>query len=452
MPHRRRRWAAAAAAAARPEVGWTRRIAEAKAARDAAARRRLRRVVGRREGMRCEVDGRALLNFCSNDYLGLSQHPQVVAALRGAQDAGSTASALVCGHHAAHEALEREVADWLQAPAALLFGSGYVANVAVLQALLREGDACVQDRLNHASLIDGARLSGAALWRYPHADADAAARQLRRAAPSPGGVAPTRSSTHDAHDAQHPDIAAPSTRTPHATPPPPSTGLALLATDGVFSMDGDVAPLRELAALAHAHEALFYVDDAHGVGVLGAQGRGSVDAAGLSTREVPLRLATLGKALGTCGAIVAGEADLVGHLAETARGHVYSTALPPALAGAALAAVRIARHADDRRAHLAALVGRFRERAARHGLDLLPSTTPIQAVLAFDDRRALAMSRALEGAGFWVSAIRPPTVPEGRARLRVTLTALHAAAEVDTLVDALARARDAAPLHESRSA
>lgn len=362
--------------------------------------------------MRCEVDGRMLLNFCSNDYLGLSQHPDVVGALHDAQDAGSTASALVCGHHAAHEALERAIADWLEVPAALLFGSGYVANLALLQALLREGDACVQDRLDHASLIDGARLSGATLRRYPHADVEGAARQLQAG----------------------------------------RSGLALLATDGVFSMDGDVAPLRELATLARGHEALLYVDDAHGVGVLGPQGRGSVAAAGLSVRDVPLQLATLGKALGTCGAVVAGDADLVGHLAETARGHVYSTALPAALAAAALAAVRVARAADDRRARVLAQVARFRDGASRHGLDLRPSSTPIQAVMSGDDRVALAMSRALEADGFWVSAIRPPTVPEGQARLRVTISALHADTEVDALVDALAGARDAALLSDSVTA
>lgn len=391
---------------------WAARIAGAREAREAAARRRVRRTVTRREGMRCAVDGRELLDFCSNDYLGLSRHPQVIAALRDAAvgGVGSTASHLVCGHHALHEALEREVADWLETPRALLLGSGFVANLAVLQALLRPGDACVQDRLNHASLIDAARLCGADLRRYPHADAEGAARQLAAATRPRAGA----------------DAGA----------------LALLATDGVFSMDGDVAPLPALAGLAAAEGALLYVDDAHGVGVLGPAGRGSVAAAGLSCREVPLRLATLGKALGTCGAVVAGDAALVGHLAETARGYVYSTALPPALAAAALAAVRIARAADDRRARLQALVARFREAAACAGLDLLPSATPIQAVMCFDDRRALAMSRALEAQGLWVSAIRPPTVPEGRARLRVTLSAMHAESDVDRLVDALAHARD----------
>lgn len=407
-------------------MGWAARIAASRAAREAAARRRTRRTVAHRDGMRCEVDGRVLLNFCSNDYLGLSQHPRVMAALRdaGVEGAGATASHLVCGHHALHEALEREVADWLEAPRALLFGSGFLANLAVLQALLREGDTCVQDRLNHASLIDAARLSGATLHRYRHGDADAAARQLELATKHMQGA----------------DVASRARQRAARTGP----RLALLATDGVFSMDGDVAPLRELARLARAYDALLYVDDAHGIGVLGPAGRGSVAQAGLGTGDAPLRLATLGKALGTYGAVVTGEANLVQHLAETARGYVYTTALPPPVAAAGLAAVRIARAADDRRARLRELVARFRDGAARIGLDLLPSDTPIQAVMCFNDRRALAMSQALEARGLWVSAIRPPTVPEGRARLRVTLTVLHTDDDVDTLLAGLAQARDAA--------
>lgn len=395
--------------------------------------------------MRCEVDGRLLLNFCSNDYLGLSQHAQVAAALRdaGRDGVGSTASHLVCGHHALHEALEREVADWLEAPRALLFGSGFGANLSVLQALLRAGDTCVQDRLNHASLIDAARLSGATLRRYPHLDPEGARRQLG-AALRTGAQATEARPVDTRFEAR---VAPPGEADRSGTEA--GAALSLLATDGVFSMDGDVAPLRELAGLALDHAALLYVDDAHGVGVLGPEGRGSIADAGLSSHDVPLRLVTLGKALGTHGALVVGNGDLVQHLSETARGYIYTTALPPAFAAASLAAVRIARHADDARAHLRALVARFRDGALRNGLELLPSSTPIQAVMAHDDRRALAMSRTLEDYGLWVSAIRPPTVPEGRARLRVTLSALHTGCDVDRLVDALARARDAAPAFPS---
>lgn len=216
----------------------------------------------------------------------------------------------------------------------------------------------------------------------------------------------------------------------------------MLATDGVFSMDGDVAPLRELALVARVQKALLYVDDAHGVGVVGPDGRGSVAAAKLGPDDVPLQLATLGKALGGYGAAVLGEADLIGHLAETARPYVYTTALPPALAAAALAAVRLARTEHWRRAKLDELIARFRDGARRHGLELLDSHTPIQPVLCGDDARALAMAQALEQAGYWVAPIRPPTVPEGRARLRVTLSALHGVGDVDGLVEALAQARD----------
>ena len=386
------------------------RIAAQRERRAAQHRVRVRRTVLRRDGARCEVVGadgvpRWLLNFCGNDYLGLSQQFAVGGALQDVaarEGAGGVASHLVCGHHATHEALEREVADWLGVPAALLFGSGYTANLAVLQALLGKGDVCVQDRINHASLIDGAQLSGCTLRRYPHADAEAALRQLRG----------------------WPD------------------GAALLATDGVFSMDGDLAPLKQLALVARVQRATLYVDDAHGIGVLGEEGRGSIDDAGLDSAAVPLRLVTLGKALGSYGAVVAGEADLVRHLAETARPYIYTTALPPAQAAASLAAIKLARREHWRREKLAALVQRFRAGTRRHGLDLLPSETPIQPLRCGDDAAAVAMAATLERMGFWVAAIRPPTVPEGSARLRVTLSATHADVEVDRLVEALARARD----------
>src|SRR5690606_6650552 len=223
-----------------------------------------------------------------------------------------------------------------------------------------------------------------------------------------------------------------------------SESAAMLVTDGVFSMDGDVAPLRELAIAARVQQALLYVDDAHGVGVLGPDGRGSVAAAGLESTAVPLRLVTLGKALGCHGAVVAGEPDLVAHLAETARPYLYTTALPPAQAAAALAAVKLARREHWRRERLQELVGRFRARAEGHGLQLMPSETPIQPVLCGSTASALALSASLERDGYWVAAIRPPTVPGGQARLRVTFTAAHEPAQVDALVDALAVARDRA--------
>ncbi|MGI8560307.1 MAG: 8-amino-7-oxononanoate synthase [Luteimonas sp.] len=386
------------------------RIDAARAKRDAQGLRRSRRTVLRRDGVRCEVLGhdgtsRWLLDFCGNDYLGLSQQFAVVNALQDTasrEGAGGVASHLVCGHHAAHDALERELADWLGCERALLLGSGYLANLAVLQALLGDDDLCVQDRLNHASLIDAARLSGCRLRRYPHADAEGAMRQLKSV----------------------PD------------------GAAVLATDGVFSMDGDLAPLRELAIAARVQGALLYVDDAHGVGVHGPEGRGTVAAAQLSREAVPLQLVTLGKALGGSGAAVLGDAAFVDHLAEVARPYVYTTALPPAQAAASLAAVQLARRDHWRREKLVTLIARFRGAAARHGLELLPSSTPIQPLHCGGNARAMAMARGLEEAGHWVAAIRPPTVPEGSARLRITLSALHDEAQIDALVDALALARD----------
>jgi 8-amino-7-oxononanoate synthase len=382
------------------------RIAALREQRAAQARVRVRRNVTRRDGTRLEVDGHWLTGFCGNDYLGLAQQFAVVNALQdgAARDgAGGVASHLVCGHHAAHEALEKELADWLGTPRALLFGSGYLANLGVVQALLGDEDVCVQDRLNHASLIDAARLSGCKLRRYPHNDPEGALRQLRSV---------------------------------------PDTG-AMLVTDGVFSMDGDVAPLRELALIARVQQATLYVDDAHGVGVMGPDGRGSVAAARLGVDAVPLQLVTLGKALGSYGAVVAGDADLIQHLAETARPYIYTTALPPAQAAASLAAVKLARREHWRREKLAQAIAQFREGASRRGFELLPSDTPIQPLLCHDDARALAYAQALEAQGYWVAAIRPPTVPEGRARLRVTLSALHTAAEIDGLLEALAWSREA---------
>lgn len=385
--------------------GWRDRIEAARAQREASSRVRVRRTVTLRDGARCLVDGRSLLNFCGNDYLGLSQHFAVVGALQDAasrEGAGGVGSHLVCGHHQLHDALEREVADWLGTPRALLFGSGYLANLAVVQALLGDEDVCVQDRLNHASLIDAARLAGCRLRRYPHADAEGAIRQLRSM----------------------------------------PEGAAMLATDGVFSMDGDIAPLRELALVARVQKALLYVDDAHGIGVVGPDGRGSVAASKLGANDVPLQLATLGKALGGYGAVVAGDADLIQHLSETARSYIYTTALPPAQAAASLAAVKLARAEHWRRTKLDELIGRFRERAQRAGLELMDSQTAIQPVICGDDDNALAMAAGLEQAGYWVAAIRPPTVPEGRARLRVTLSALHGVADVDGLVEAMAKSRE----------
>ena len=350
------------------------------------------------------IDGRRLLGFAGNDYLGLAAHPALREALLDAArrwGVGATAAHLLGGHRAPHAELEAALADWTGREAALLFATGYMANIGVLDALLSRGDICVQDRLNHASLLDGARLCGAVLRRYPHADADAAARQLTL---RPGAA-------------------------------------ALLASDGVFSMDGDVAPLRALAAQARAAQATLLIDDAHGLGVSGPRGAGSVAAAGLDARDVPVLIGTLGKALGTQGAFVAGPRALIEALAQFARAHVYSTAPPPAVAAATLAALHLARQGEDLRARLAARIAQLRAGAAALGLHLLPSQTPIQPLLLGDARTALAWSHALEQAGLYVPAIRPPTVPAGQARLRIVLSAAHGAEHVARLLDALAALR-----------
>lgn len=389
---------------ARPDLH--ERLQSQRKLREAQGRIRVRRTVTRRDGVRLEVDGQWLTGFCSNDYLGLSQQFGVVSALQDAaarEGAGATASHLICGHHALHEALEQEMADWLGYPRALLFGSGFAANLAVQQALLsEEDDVCVQDRLNHASLLDATRLAGCRLRRYPHLDSEGALRQLKHA----------------------------------------PEGAAMLVTDGVFSMDGDIAPLRSLSLVARMQEALLYVDDAHGIGVVGEHGRGCVADAGLGVTDVPLQLATLGKALGSSGAVVLGDDAMIQHLAETARPYIYTTAISPAQAAASLAAVKLARRDDWRREKLTELVGAFRAGARQHGLELMPSDTPIQPLLCGSEATVVALSAALEAAGFLVSAIRPPTVPEGKARLRVTLSALHTPAQVRALTDAIAEARE----------
>ncbi|WP_028770874.1 8-amino-7-oxononanoate synthase [Silanimonas lenta] len=384
-----------------PRPRWPDRLAVAQTSRARSDALRRRRVVEQAEGMHVRVDGQSLLSFCSNDYLGLATSLDAVAALQEAaarHGLGSGASALVSGHHALHARFEREAAEWMGHERALYFPSGYQANLAVLQALLEPGDLCVQDKLNHACLLDGARLAGAELRRYPHRDYAAALRQLQSL----------------------PEAAA------------------VLATDSVFSMDGDVAPLRELALAATGEHALFMVDEAHGVGVLGPEGRGAWAAAGLSARDVPVLVAPLGKAFGGQGALVFGAASLIEHLLQSARPYVFSTAVAPALAAAMSANLHRLRHDAWRRAKLASLVARFRRGALRHGLPVLDSSTPIQPLLLGSNSLALAVARSLEQRGFWVPAIRPPTVPDGKARLRITLSAAHTEAEVDALLDALA--------------
>jgi 8-amino-7-oxononanoate synthase len=347
------------------------------------------------------VDGRPMLAFCSNDYLGLANHPEVVKALQhGAEryGVGSGAAHLINGHSRAHHLLEEELAEFTGRPRALLFSTGYMANLGVISALLGRGDSLFEDRLNHASLLDAGLLSRASLKRYRHADVSSLQQQLMAG----------------------------------------EAGRCLIATDGVFSMDGDLAPLPELARLARHQEAWLMVDDAHGLGVLGEAGRGSLAHFGLGIREVPILMGTLGKALGTFGAFVAGSEVLIETLIQQARSYIYTTAPPPALAEASRVSLRIARQESWRRERLRHLVLRFRGAAAQLGLPLLESNTPIQPILAGTARRALAWSQRLEAQGILVTAIRPPTVPEGSARLRITLSARHTEQQLERLLEALA--------------
>ena len=355
------------------------------------------------DGAYVTIDGKRLLNFASNDYLGLSQHALLREALVAAAakwGVGATAAHLLGGHRDEHAELEQALARWTGRERALLFSDGWMANLGVVAALTREGDLCVQDKLNHASLIDAARLAGCELKRYPHADIDGMRRQL----------------------ASRPDAAA------------------LVASDGVFSMDGDIAPLRELARICAVERATLLIDDAHGLGVLGDEGAGSVAEAGLSQDDVPILMATLGKALGVAGAFVAGSATLVDALVQSARTWIYTTAMPPALAAAARAAVDIARFEGWRRDRLVRLIAQFRAGAIEKGFALMDSRTPIQPLVVGASERALAIAATLEAQGFYVPAIRPPTVPDGKARLRITLTALHSESDVERLLAALAKA------------
>ncbi|MBU6199579.1 MAG: 8-amino-7-oxononanoate synthase [Xanthomonadaceae bacterium] len=390
----------------RPDLFARLAAAQAQRARDGLLRRL--RTVESVAGPRIVVNGKSLIDFGSNDYLGLAQHPALRAALSRAVDrwgVGAGAAHLLGGHRDEHTALEEKLALWTGRESALLFSTGYMANLGVTGTLLRDGDVCVQDKLNHASLIDAARLSGAELVRYRHADVDSARQQL----------------------CTRPDAAA------------------VLATDAVFSMDGDLAPLRELVVLCKRERATLMIDDAHGIGVLGPDGAGSVGEAGLAQDDAPVLMATLGKALGVAGAFVAGSAALIDGLIQFARPFVYTTAMPPALAAAASAAVDIARNDRERRDHLHRLIAQFRGGAAQRGIALLPSSTPIQPVPVGDSATALAIAQRLENAGFYLPAIRPPSVPASAARLRVSLSAAHAEDDIERLLAALAAALAAEP-------
>ena len=351
------------------------------------------------QGPQVVVDGQQLLAFCNNDYLGLANHPQVIEAWQtGAArwGVGGGASHLVIGHSTPHHALEEALAEFTGRPRALLFSNGYMANLGAVTALVGQGDTVLEDRLNHASLLDAGLLSGARFNRYLHNDPASLANRLAKAC-----------------------------------------GNTLVVTDGVFSMDGDVADLPALAREAKANDAWLMVDDAHGFGTLGVNGGGIVEHFGLSVAQVPVLMGTLGKAFGTSGAFVAGSEELIESLIQFARPYIYTTSQPPALACATLKSLELLRTEHWRREHLNTLINQFRRGAEQIGLQLMDSFTPIQPILMGDSARALLLSQRLRECGVLVTAIRPPTVPAGSARLRVTLSAAHTEAQVQLLLSVL---------------
>lgn len=369
------------------------------------ARRRAQQLYRRREildgpqGVEPRVGGETLLAFCSNDYLGLANHPAVVAAFKAGADrygVGAGASHLLGGHGAAHHALEEELAAFVGTERALLFSTGYMANLGAVGALADRHATLFEDKLNHASLIDAARLGQATVKRFAHADTARLEALLAQ-----------------------------------------SRAAKLIVSDGVFSMDGDIAPLPTLLSLADKYDATLLIDDAHGLGVLGEGGRGTFEHWGIAPRAPAILMGTLGKAFGVFGAFLAGSEELIEYLIQAARTYIYTTALPPAVAEATRASLQLVQAEPWRRRHLQALVAQFRAGAARLGLTLAPSVTPIQPLILGEPEQALAASRALRSQGILVPAIRPPTVPTHSARLRITFSAAHSAEHVDRLLDAL---------------
>ena len=393
---------------------WLDALPQQLAALDAQHLRRTRRTVAPLQGAHIQVDGQPLLQFCSNDYLGLAAHPALADAARAGIQAfgvGAGGSPMVNGHSTANAELEQALAQFVQLPRALYFYAGFATNASVIPALVGAGDAIFSDALNHASLIDGCRLSRATIHRYPHGDLAALDAQLAASA------CPRK----------------------------------LVVSDAVFSMDGNVADIPGLLALCERHDALLMLDDAHGLGVRGPQGRGSLAAAGLTGAGASPRvlyMSTLSKAAGVSGGFVAGSAVLVEWLLQKTRSYTFATAAPALLARALQASLRLMEHDTGLRtqlqARIAQLRGGLQPLLARTGWKLLPSDTAIQALVVGDNAAALALMDGLRQRGLWVPAIRPPTVPPGTARLRIALSAAHTPADVDQLLGALAELADGA--------
>jgi 8-amino-7-oxononanoate synthase len=361
---------------------------------------RRRRIAESAQGPEMRIDGRTVVAFCSNDYLGLANHPEVNQAFRkgiAQWGSGSGAAHLVNGHSMAHHALEEELAAFTGRPRALLFSTGYMANLGIASALLEKGDAVFEDRLNHASLLDAGLLSGARFQRYAHADSADLQQKLEKS----------------------------------------GADSALVMTDGLFSMDGDLAPLPQLAAVCKQHKAWLCVDDAHGLGVLGANGGGTLSHHNMNANDVPILMGTLGKAFGSFGAFVAGSEELIETLIQQARTYIYTTALPSALAEATRISLKLVQREAWRREYLQQMVDRFRQGAEQLGLPLMASASAIQPLLVGDSAQALALSEALWERGILITAIRPPTVPEDSARLRITFSAAHTEKHLQQLLLAL---------------
>jgi len=386
------------------KLPWHNELTAALAERKAAGRYRQNRLRVGEQGVHIHLGDKTILSFCSNDYLGLAAHPDIKKAFKEAVDkegVGSGAAHLLTGHSYYHQALEEKLADFTGQQRVLLFSTGYMANLGVIDGLLNRGDAVIQDKWNHASLLDGGRLTDADQLRYPHADMGLLHKRL-----------------HNAATAKH----------------------RLIVSDGVFSMDGDIAPLPEIMALSEQHHAAVLIDDAHGFGVIGEGGRGTVSHFQITPDKAPIVVGTLGKAIGTGGAFVAADELVIETLIQQARSYVYTTAQPPAIAAATLVSLDLVEKEQWRRDQLQQLIQQFRQGAEQLGLELMPSMTPIQPVIIGEDKKALEIGAKLEEQGILVGVIRPPTVPKNTARLRITFSAAHTEQDVNRLLSALEQA------------
>ncbi|MFV1984159.1 MAG: 8-amino-7-oxononanoate synthase [Thiohalomonadales bacterium] len=362
---------------------------------------RTRRIINSAQDVNISVNGKQVLNFCSNDYLGLANNTEVITAFKKAADkfgVGSGSAHLVTGHLSVHHELEQQLAEFTGRPRALLYSTGYMANLGVISALLTKNDCIFEDKLNHASLIDAGLLSGAKFKRYLHNDVTNLESKLTTAS---------------------------------------EDNCNLIVSDGVFSMDGDVVALDKIIPIAQQYKAVIMIDDAHGLGVTGKNGRGTLEHFNASVDDVPILMGTLGKAFGTFGAFIAGSETLIETLIQQSRSYIYTTALPPALASATLMSLKLVISEQWRRENLQERIDQFKTGAAQLGLNLMPSNTAIQPLLIGSSELAMGISQKLADEGILISAIRPPTIPNNTARLRITFSANHSKEHVDKLLSAL---------------